>query len=553
MRCTSFVPPVCKTLSRSALYSISAHRSAQRPGDDQRAARAITSDSVFFLSCAPRIGMPWVPHASPPLYDCTEVNSTAASRWRMVCGPLVQSYAVPSRGVRSVSWEPGIGNEGSRLLGSRNERVARAMQLLANRTIAVMGDSLAINLFCSLMCTFVASGAELGLREAGPFFGSQVMQMRAPQGRSSFWWLLPSCARRGHGSNKCGKSHSTASQQNLQRLVGMYASSRPKAVATRTAPFERLVVLYNQPIARISALLPRVATALENTTLDEFARQSSPWDLVCRSAPEACDGTGFVLRNASASLRHTLVRTAEPLRLLRERNNNLVAIVETPPSHFPWFPGCLPNLQGSLWRDTKFGYDGLVLSALGWVHRLLQQPKGNELLSQAAPTKNGFRRPSELLRDNLMLASLLAIARRGAATCGFSTGSALLGCAALVPGGDKASCLLSKLDLKALKAAKGPPNQRPPTHGGLPLFAGPCASGRQGGSWTVEVERAVARDYGLEILNRFEPRLTRSDLHPAVQQKPPFYFDCTHSSFARGAFDAEAASFFDLLEQRFGV
>ena len=69
----------------------------------------------------------------------------------------------------------------------------------------------------------------------------------------------------------------------------------------------------------------------------------------------------------------------------------------------------------------------------------------------------------------------------------------------------------------------------------------------------MEVERAVARDYGLDILKRFESRLTRPDLHPGVQQKPPFYFDCTHSSFARGAFDAEATSFFDLLEQRFGV
>ena len=156
------------------------------------------------------------------------------------------------------------------------------------------------------------------------------------------------------------------------------------------------------------------------------------------------------------------------------------------------------------------------------------------------------------------------MARLGRSVCGTSTSAAatdLLGCDDLARGGREAACLLKKLDLKRLKSTRGPGEKNRNTlYDGLPLYAGRCSSGsaladdhKRARRWTADAERAVAREYGLELLSRYDARLPRWDLHPGVQRgKAPFYFDCAHSSFARGAFDVEASALFDAIEERFG-
>ena len=150
-----------------------------------------------------------------------------------------------------------------------------------------------------------------------------------------------------------------------------------------------------------------------------------------------------------------------------------------------------------------------------------------------------------MLKDTLSLSNILAVARHGAAICGApspsSTSTQMLGCDDVLPGGGLATCLLEKLNLT--------------TMGRLPVLAGNCASrsaSAEAQAWQAQVEREVASRHGLALLERFAPRLSRWDLHPGVQRPPPHYFDCKHSSFAAGAFDAEVASLYSLLEERFG-
>ena len=70
--------------------------------------------------------------------------------------------------------------------------------------------------------------------------------------------------------------------------------------------------------------------------------------------------------------------------------------------------------------------------------------------------------------------------------------------------------------------------------------------------WRQVAEGRSAASFRVPLLRRSDAREPRWDLHPGIQRQAPGYYDCKHSTFARGAFDAEVHGFLSVLEARFG-
>jgi hypothetical protein len=85
----------------------------------------------------------WAYDPSPQLYDCTQISSRSARIWRGMCGARAAASRPMQPALRTnLSWVP---------CGTAPRRwdAVRAIELLANRTLAIIGDSLGLYMFCA--------------------------------------------------------------------------------------------------------------------------------------------------------------------------------------------------------------------------------------------------------------------------------------------------------------------------------------------------------------------------------------------------------------------
>ena len=103
----------------------------------------------------------WVAEAAPTQYDCRSLQGASAQHWSSVCGARVAKYESQQASLRSMNWVcPGA------LLASQ-WNATRALELLTNKTVVVIGDSMGNALFCALTCALISSGASLSGKKPG--------------------------------------------------------------------------------------------------------------------------------------------------------------------------------------------------------------------------------------------------------------------------------------------------------------------------------------------------------------------------------------------------
>ena len=91
----------------------------------------------------------WAYDASPPLYDCTQLASPSGITWRGMCGARAAASRPMQPALRTnLSWAP-CGEPCGEGAAPRRWDAVRAIELLANRTLAIIGDSLGLYMFCA--------------------------------------------------------------------------------------------------------------------------------------------------------------------------------------------------------------------------------------------------------------------------------------------------------------------------------------------------------------------------------------------------------------------
>ena len=126
----------------------------------------------------------WAYDASPQLYDCTQLASPSAITWRGMCGARAAASRPMQPALRTnLSWSPC--GEGA---APRRWDAVRAIELLANRTLAIIGDSLGLYMFCAhhpMRTTLYMQPFN------NPTKAPALLSLASPQGRSRNPCLSP--------------------------------------------------------------------------------------------------------------------------------------------------------------------------------------------------------------------------------------------------------------------------------------------------------------------------------------------------------------------------
>ena len=380
----------------------------------------------------------------------------------------------------------------------------------------------------------------------GPMPDVKTMQMVGADGHDRMSWLLPACA--GGRNGRCAFGSTTLGPKGgldvLTSLADLAASGA-----------SQLVLLHNPCAAHSNGLLPSLSQHLANMSLDSFGAQRHLLPRPCVPFQPALRGPRSSCANFSRPdvpyLAKTRAAAAQMARLHGASRSNLAMIIETPPAHNPALPGCLSSaLRGLPWRQAAaidaHEYEGFVLSVMEYARQLGQMARGLEVLRRL-----NVDSPQSLMRQTALLSRVHALARLGERRCAAPQRTGRSWCV----GRDEAfphrvDCMLAalpKLQPPHYKTANGWTSSFRP---------GPCepraASLTAAAAWRQRSEQVAADEYALPLLSRSAARERRWDLHPALQQNIPNHFDCKHSTFLPGAFDAEALAFLDALEVRFG-
>ena len=324
----------------------------------------------------------WVDDPTVKAYSCGGtgggVDATTARIWRNACGGPSKRYSSPTSPVPrkqryhscAAPWSAG-----------------RALRLLHNKTVAIVGDSMAINLFCALTCAMVRDGdARFGPRQPGPLEGTFALSIEDAEGRHRSRWVLPSCA--GGSKGRCWFGHnSMGANCGAESLVKLHAAA---------GRGEGLVVLHNPCGAHANSALPHLARALANVSLDAFAEWPSLFaQRPCRPSAAVAGGGGGGCaagverqRLAAAGPAYAAVarRAAESLaRIYSAHPGTLAMLIESAPAHNPALPGCLGAALAGLPEEVVAEIDGsewegYALSLLEFARQLSQRRSGRGLL-----------------------------------------------------------------------------------------------------------------------------------------------------------------------------
>ena len=188
----------------------------------------------------------WSDSAAPSLYDCRDSEKFAV--WRTACGHASAKYSANQPSLRRAS------------CGSAD--ATRMLNLMANRTVVVLGDSHALNLWCALTCWFYRKmrPSVSQVPRAQPLLGGRpVVDMCV--GGSCISWMLPACFashRCGIAGAMIGASSNDCGMPLLHELIRASNSTSSTSGAVQGGAL-RFVVLFNWCGAYHQSTLYRLA------------------------------------------------------------------------------------------------------------------------------------------------------------------------------------------------------------------------------------------------------------------------------------------------------
>jgi len=337
----------------------------------------------------------WAYDPSPQLYDCTQISSRSARIWRGMCGARAAASRPMQPALRTnLSWVP---------CGTAPRRwdAVRAIELLANRTLAIIGDSLGLYMFCALSCALIADGrGSFGSVQAGPVPGTQTIAVQAPAKLPDVapaHLLLPECGLRCGASGY--KSHAQACSGGLIRQLGQHAAAA-----------SRIMVLHYPCTVHAASLTTQLHRRLSNVTWTAFAAWPS-------LLPTACAADGCARQADLETLNITMMEHATALahiEVVGDKGDAL--LVETVPTHFPTLKGCLQAAFAGLHlagAPASHEWEGFLLAALEWTRQLAAQPGGISVLQGVLR----LAKPAVLSKGNLEASLAHAAARYAHTAC----------------------------------------------------------------------------------------------------------------------------------------
>ena len=400
----------------------------------------------------------------------------------------------------------------------------RIVELLANRTVAIVGSSVAANFWCALLCYLVRSATNATLEPAivHGATGLRVARMRSAVGTVD--WVEP-----------------PPPDRSPLEII-------PRLVSHASKVHDRIVIVAGcrGEYEHRSPLLATAQSALQSSREPMKLLRSWPElkrELCQRSSSGCKPGTATWIAS------HYEDKCAKQAKLLRQLNeegplSSLGALLETAPIHFPDAPylinGGMPASVNATddGLDDPGSYERFYLSALSFIHRHAKQNATAlfEAMQISRPVVSSYA-PQHGHMDP---AYIIGFAQSDAArACRLATGSSLDDCY-----------------LQALLKVGGPTERR--SHFRL-RSCQPIETGRSEAvelGWRQRVEARVAGAFRLPMVLRHQMRLMRWDLHPGLTRaeytNPIAKFDCLHSLRGDGAFDAELFSLSRVLEARFG-
>lgn len=496
----------------------------------------------------------WVDDPSPQLYDCTQLASASARTWRGMCGARAAASRPMQAALRTnLSWVPC----GTAAAAPRRWDAVRVIELLANRTLAIIGDSLGLYMFCALSCALIADGrGSFGSVQAGPAPGTQTIAVhgQAPAGAklpgitiAPAYLLLPGCGLRCGASGF--SSHTQACSGGLIYQLGQQlrrtAASPNQARPSQARPNRSLVVLHYPCTVHAASLTTKLPRRLSNVTWTDFAAWPS-------LLPTACATDGCARQADLASLNITMMEHATALaRIEAVGGQGLALLVETVPTHFPTLKGCVRAAFAGLHMAgaaAPHEWEGFLLAALEWSRQLAAQPGGISVLQGVLR----LARPAVLSKGNLEASLVHAAARYAHTACDRNSSRICLQLhtshtapSARPEPASSGTTPSSSCHVRSLVTARKRLSTR-----ALSCEARRLSLGAIG--WRQQIERAAAAARGVQLLARSEARDARFDAHPGRVHGARPFLDCVHNSFAPGAFDVEALNLLQALESRFG-
>ena len=331
----------------------------------------------------------WKPSAEPAVYDC-RAASLHLPLWSKVCSKAAAKYE---------GHQPDLQRLGLTACNGTHSHAHRMLRQLHGRTVAVLGDSHALNLWCALTCWFSsAPGVQVERRDQpGSLsrivgrkgrlanFSYGITHVEEGQVRSRVAWMLPSCYTAS--GNRCGDPTSMTARPIEECSLPL----AEKLAAAADEAGERVVVLFNpcgvyfgDPMVRAVSKFMRgndmepfagpsnlIKTAMQGVTMDATWRKDYN-QRVGKVAKVLAR-----LRNGSAGI---LVESAVR-KPLRKPGSHCPLEFTTVPQvpHFPANDADFADIDPVL-MDDEGSYGRFAASSGAWLHRIARMPNGSAAL-----------------------------------------------------------------------------------------------------------------------------------------------------------------------------
>ena len=488
------------------------------------------------------LGCRWLeatPEEPAAQYDCRGIRKLPSS-FHAVCDAIQVKYqsAGAARNLRLHCPSPNQFNR------------SRMLELLGGRTVAILGDSMANNLWCGMFCTLSLAAPGMTYRTVGEGPLAGTISMLPPWSRAQpIHWFLPGCA---DSRRHCGDNPKSA----LSLGLGMKSvhSLALKLLQERTAKEPPLVLMLFSCASRQHGELWYLAESIAHAEgWAGLASHADPLQRLCGWTDDRCNGSTFnkarrdmsprsKARTFDNSVLGTWQKVSGMLQLSISNGSDVVLLVESSAEHFPELKRDLTGYERVL--DEPGSYDRYGLSAFVAGAKLLHENDSeilHALQSIRFPWVGAWPRGDRSFGTFGMWNEHLPIP--------FGLGLARESCRAAA---HPKQCMLDLLN-------KASHNQSSSSDAGAPsLLPHVCAPTEESGasaplshlapSWRVRMERDVAALHGIPRINSFELRRPRWDLHTGAL--PGKKLDCFHTSFAPGAYDVELATLQYQLELR---
>ena len=423
---------------------------------------------------------------------------------------------------------------------------SRLLELLAGRTVAILGDSMANNLWCGMFCALSLAAPGMSYRTNAKGSSASAISMWPPwAGARPIQWIPPGCA---DSRRHCGDNPKSA----LSLHLGMQSvhSLAIKLLHARTAP-EPLVLLLFSCASRQHGELWYLAEAMAHAVgWAGLASHADPLRRLCEWTNDGCNHSSFNKashnmsrrarsRSTDNSVLGTWKKVNGMLKLNTSEGRDIVLLVESSAEHFPELKRYLTGYEHVL--DEAGSYDRYGLSAFVAGAKLLHENDPDvldALQSIRFPWVGAWPSGDRNFRTWMWNEHL---------PIPFGLGLASESCQGT---SQPKQCMLDLLHKAGHNQSSG--------GSAWSLLPRVCAPTEESGanaplshlapSWRVRMERDLAALHGIPRINSFELRRPRWDLHTGAL--PGRKLDCFHTSFTPGAYDVELATLQYQLELR---